>query len=255
MLPRTLEPEVMGTEQEALDYDAMDHSGVNLAFVDDFRSSLQCAAAWLMQESESPTDAPAKQDLARSSPAAPNSLSTLDVGTGTAQIPIRLCRSGFAGPVTGIDLSAEMINYGTLNVIAADLQGQIRFELIDAKRLPYADGSYDAVISNSIVHHIPEPNQVLAEMLRVLAPGGLLFIRDLMRPHDAETVDRLVQTYAGEENAHQRQMFHDSLHAALTLEEIQQLLSELDIPADWARATSDRHWTISGRKPISRSDT
>ena len=48
--------------------------------------------------------------------------------------------------------------------------------------MTFADASFDAVMSNSIVHHIPKPDDALAEMLRVLRPGGFLFVRDLLRP-------------------------------------------------------------------------
>ena len=48
-------------------------------------------------------------------------------------------------------------------------------------------------------------------MLRVLKPDGLLFVRDLLRPDDAATVDQLVEEYAGDESDHARQLFHQSL--------------------------------------------
>jgi hypothetical protein len=57
-------------------------------------------------------------------------------------------------------------------------------------------------------------------------------------------VDQLVATYAREANAHQRRMFHDSLCAALTLDEVREILGSLSLPPDWATQTSDRHWTI-----------
>lgn len=225
MLPRTLEPEVMDTVAEAVDYDSMDHSQVNIAFVDDL---LAFAAS------------------TRNQPG----LRILDVGTGTALIPIELCGRDLSDcSVTAIDLAGEMLKLARRNVEQAGLTDCIVVEQVDAKQMPYADASFAAVISNSIVHHIPEPRKVLAEMIRVLQPGGVLFVRDLLRPHDAATVEQIVQTYAGEENDHQRQMFRDSLHAALTLEEIRKLLSEHGLPAEWAMQTTDRHWTIAGIIP------
>lgn len=224
MLPRVLEPEVMDSRAEAVDYDAMDHREVNRVFLDDFLELLRSSAAL-------PEGRPLK---------------ALDVGCGTAQIPIELCRRPLDCRVIGIDLAAAMLAVGEENVREAGLEGCIALERVDAKRLPYEDGRFDAVISNSIVHHIPEPKTVMAEMLRVLKPGGVLLVRDLLRPEDVETVDRLVETYAGEENAHQRQMFRDSLCAALRLEEVRAMLAELGRPEDWAEQTSDRHWTVRG---------
>jgi ubiquinone/menaquinone biosynthesis C-methylase UbiE len=110
----------------------------------------------------------------------------------------------------------------------------------------FAAGQFDAVMSNSVIHHIPDPADCLREMHRVLAPGGILFVRDLLRPETAEEVERFVEQYAGDENAHSRQMFRQSLHAALTVDEVRNLLTELQLPPDWVTQTSDRHWTLAG---------
>jgi ubiquinone/menaquinone biosynthesis C-methylase UbiE len=141
-----------------------------------------------------------------------------------------------------------MLKLGERNIAAAGLGGRIRLEWIDAKELPFDEGAFDAVVSNSIIHHIPDPRTALAEMQWMLAPGGVLFVRDLLRPADLETLNHLVETYAGSENAHSQKMFRDSLHAALTLEEVRELLAGQCVPREWVRQTSDRHWTIAGRR-------
>ncbi len=220
MIPRILEPEVMDTPEEAADYDAMNHAEVNRRFVDDFL-----------------TFAGETQPVQN----------VLDVGTGTAQIPIELCRQSRSCRVTAIDLSQEMLKLGERNIAAAGFAERVVLKRLDAKALPFEKGDFHAVISNSIMHHIPAPAVVLSEMKRMLEPGGVLFVRDLLRPPDASTLNLLVQSYAGQENAHQQQMFRDSLHAALTLEEVQESLEEFSLPRDWAAQTSDRHWTIAGR--------
>jgi ubiquinone/menaquinone biosynthesis C-methylase UbiE len=203
----------MDSAEEAHDYDAMDHSTVNRVFVADF--------------------------LAVGAGKTP----VLDVGTGTAQIPIELCRQAADALVVGVDLAEHMLRVGRANVARANLGQRVRLELCDAKRLPFAGASFAAVISNSIVHHIPEPESVLREMVRVLRPGGVLFVRDLLRPADDAAVRRLVTTYAGDANDHQRQMFEDSLRAALTLDEIRGLVAGLRFDPQGVRQTTDRHWT------------
>lgn len=225
MLPRVLEPEVMDSAEEAVDYDSMDHAEVNRRFVDHLLAGL------------GPDELQGK-----------SLIRVLDVGTGTAQIPIELCRRDLPTQITAIDLAAHMLQVGQRNVIREGLQTHIKLEQIDGKSLPYAGGTFDWVISNSIVHHIPDPLPCLREMWRVLASGGLWFVRDLLRPADLPTLQHLVQTYAGDANPHQRQMFDDSLHAALTLNEVQELLRVLNLPAAWVSQTTDRHWTICGRK-------
>jgi ubiquinone/menaquinone biosynthesis C-methylase UbiE len=233
MLPRTLEPEVMDTAEEAADYDAMDHSTVNRAFVDDF------LAAWSASTDAHPVGDAAKRRT---------QVQTLDVGTGTALIPIELARRDFPCHITAIDLAAEMLKLAWQNIARAGLEHVIVPALVDAKGLPYPDASFDAVISNSIVHHIPQPHDTLAEMWRVLRPGGVLFVRDLLRPGTDAEVEHLVETYAGIESPRQQQLFRQSLHAALTLAEVRDLLHAPGLPAAWVRQSSDRHWTVSGRR-------
>jgi len=214
MIPRTLEPEVMESEADARDYDSMDHSAVNKKFVADF--------------------------LAR----CPQSDGTiLDVGTGTAQIPIELCRQSHTASVVAIDLSDEMLKIGRHNAAVAGFAERICLERMNASAMSYSGGTFAAVISNSIIHHIPKPAACFAEIVRVARTGATVFVRDLMRPDSGEDVDRLVDLHAAGANAHQRQLFRDSLHAALTLSEVRETVSALGFAASTVQATSDRHWT------------
>jgi ubiquinone/menaquinone biosynthesis C-methylase UbiE len=148
--------------------------------------------------------------------------------------------------VRAIDLADAMLRLAAENVERAGLSDRIRLEHVDAKGLPFADGTFTAVMSNSIVHHIPQPATVLAEALRVLRkPGGLVFVRDLARPADDVQVGRLVATYAAGCNARQQKLFEESLRAALSVEEIRELVAGLGFDAASVRASSDRHWTFS----------
>ncbi len=217
-LVRVLEPEAMESADDARDYDAMDHSVVNRAFVEEFLAAVAAR---------------------HGSPVG----TVLDLGTGTAQIPIELCRATEAGHVLAIDVAESMLEWAKTNVARAGFADRVSLALVDAKLLPYADGSFSAVMSNSIVHHIPEPGDVLAEAVRVTEPGGILFVRDLARPADEAQVNHLVATYAGQCNEHQRQLFDDSLRAALSIEEMRALVVNLGFDTATVAATSDRHWT------------
>jgi ubiquinone/menaquinone biosynthesis C-methylase UbiE len=228
MLPRRLEPEVMDTALEASDYDRMDHSSVNRAFVDEFLVAFS--------EGNEGSD-----DL--------EGACLIDVGTGTAQIPVELAGRGTGCRVVAVDLAEEMLKLARRNVADAGLEQVVELLHVDARTLPYDDGRFDGVISNSIIHHIPRPEVVLEEMTRVLKPGGLLFVRDLMRPAGTDIVQWLVEEYAGDESQHARQLFQQSLHAALTLSEARQLVTACGGRPEFAFASSDRHWTICGRWP------
>jgi ubiquinone/menaquinone biosynthesis C-methylase UbiE len=218
MLDRVLEPEVMDTAEEARDYDAMDHSAVNHLFAAEF------LAVWTERNP------------------------ILDVGTGTAQIPVEVCRQSPLAQIVAVDLADHMLALGRANVERAGLAERIRLEKVDAKGFPYPDAHFGTVISNSIIHHIPDPSTCFAEMHRVCAPGGVLFVRDLLRPDDEPTLRHLVNTYAAGANDHQRAMFADSLRAALALDDVRDLVTRLGYGADTVKQSSDRHWTWSAHR-------
>jgi ubiquinone/menaquinone biosynthesis C-methylase UbiE len=87
----------------------------------------------------------------------------LDVGCGTGIVTAAAARRG-AHPV-GLDFSAAMLNQ------ARQAHPELQFDKGDAEALPYADRSFDAVVSNFGVHHVPDPGKAIAETLRVLRPG------------------------------------------------------------------------------------
>lgn len=217
-LQRVLEPEVMDTFEETLAYDAMNHDEVNRQFVSDL-----IEAGFVTGD-------------------------VLDLGTGTALIPIELCKQMVDVRVMAIDLSDNMLNMARNNIEMDGTTERIQLDRVDAKSMPYADESFDCVMSNSIVHHLPEPLAALSESVRIVRDGGLLFFRDLVRPREDTTVRELVDTYAADESAHARQMFADSLRAALTMDEVQCMVTELGFAPESVRLTSDRHWTWVGRK-------
>lgn len=221
MLPRVLEPEAMDTPEEARDYDRMDHGEVNGRFVADFlQAHGPCRGG-----------------------------DVLDIGTGPAQIPIALCRADRKARVLGIDLAEHMLGTAARNVANAGLSDRVRLAKGDAKGLCLASGGFEAVVCNTIIHHIPDPAPALGEMVRLVAPGGTLFVRDLYRPDDVETIDRLVAQYAGAEPTAARELFGASLHAALTLEEIRGMVRRLGLPGGGVNMTTDRHWTWVWRRP------
>jgi ubiquinone/menaquinone biosynthesis C-methylase UbiE len=229
-LPRTLEPEVMDSEQEANDYDAMDHAGVNARFCEDFLA------------------------------VHPRPRRVLDVGTGTGLIPIELCRRTPEASVLGIDLASHMLARALLHVGHARLEGRVRIVRADAKSTGLNSGAFDAVISNSIAHHIPDAQDVFREMWRLVGAGGVLFVRDLARPASAAQATVLADLYApvaggstgsddSEMQSRQRALFVASLHAALTVGEVRKMIEPLGIPEDAVRMTSDRHWTLAHVRP------
>ncbi|NES69275.1 MAG: class I SAM-dependent methyltransferase, partial [Okeania sp. SIO2D1] len=199
--------------EEAEEYDSMDFLEVNQAFAE---SSIEIGP---------------KKGL------------VLDVGTGTARIPILICQQQPEWQIIGIDLSKNMLTIGERNIEKAQLQSQIKLELVDAKKLPYSEHSFEMVISNSIVHHLSEPLLFFQEVKRVLQPQGGIFIRDLLRPETPELKEELVDKYARDCNQHQQKLFRDSLQAALTIVEVEKIVKDAGIKEVKIYQSSDRHWT------------
>jgi ubiquinone/menaquinone biosynthesis C-methylase UbiE len=109
--------------------------------------------------------------------------SVLEVGCGTGELTRRArARAGAAAVVCGIDPAAEMIAVARGKSERARLGIDYRVAAIEA--LPFADASFDVVLSSLMMHHLPEDLKPLglAEVRRVLKPGGRLLIVDLKRP-------------------------------------------------------------------------
>lgn len=219
MIERVLEPELMDDPSEAQAYDEMDHSDANERFVQDL-----LAAGGVGDE-------------------------VLDLGTGNGRIPIELCRQYEDCRVLAVDAAVSMLEIAKVNIAIEGFEHRILLHHCDAKQMDFEDAMFDSVISNSLLHHLPEPQTALQEMIRVARPDARLFVRDLMRPASVEEIESLVDTYASQENAEAQQLFRQSLAAALTLDEMRELVVASGFDAETVCDTSDRHWTWSAQKP------
>jgi ubiquinone/menaquinone biosynthesis C-methylase UbiE len=108
--------------------------------------------------------------------------SVLDVGCGTGEITLRAKLRTGNGQVYGIDPAPEMIAVARKKAAHKKLDIDFRVGVIEA--LPFPDSSLDVVTSSLMMHHLPDDlkRRGLAEIYRVLKPGGRLLIADFMRP-------------------------------------------------------------------------
>lgn len=104
-------------------------------------------------------------------------LDLLDVGCGPGTITIGLAERVAPGRVVGVDTSREVLLKAS-ELAAARGVDNVLFEEGDVRALPYADNSFDVVHAHQVLQHLSDPVGALAEMRRVLRPGGLLAVRD-----------------------------------------------------------------------------
>jgi demethylmenaquinone methyltransferase/2-methoxy-6-polyprenyl-1,4-benzoquinol methylase len=105
----------------------------------------------------------------------------LDVATGTAAVAVELARRRGA-TVVGLDQSEEMVRTGVRRVRERSLDGSIRFVLGRGERLPFPDASFDAVTFTYLLRYVDDPAATLAELARVLRPGGTLANLEFLVP-------------------------------------------------------------------------
>ena len=103
----------------------------------------------------------------------------LDLGSGAGTDSLVAVQMvGSEGSVTGIDMTAEMLEKARAAAIELGADN-VEFVEGEVERLPFADGSFDVVISNGVIDLVPDKDAVFSEMHRVLRPGGRIQIADV----------------------------------------------------------------------------
>jgi cyclopropane fatty-acyl-phospholipid synthase-like methyltransferase len=217
-MERVLEPEIMDDPEQALAYARADFVEENQGFVDRF-------VEYYSDFTEG---------------------HVLDLGCGPADIPIRLVRALPGCRVTGVDASAPMIRLGEEAIRAAGLSDHIslyceRFQSYSLKE------PADAVISNSLVHHLTNPLKFWYALKQLVKPGSYILVMDLLRPASPEAAEAIVEQYAANESPILRRDFHNSLLAAFTEDEVAAHLAELNLSRLMIDVIDDRHWVVGGR--------
>ena len=216
-MDRILEPELMDDPTQADAYAAMDFSAENQGFVERFREYFP--------------------DFSQGT--------VLDIGCGPADIPIRFAKRYPACQILGVDASAPMIQLGEQAVKQAGLADRVtlrceRYEEVAGARI------VDAVISNSLLHHLPNPLQFWQKLRQLVRPGAPVLVMDLLRPESPEAAQAIVDRYAAGAPDILRRDFYNSLLAAFTEDEVTTQLARMNLTRLLLDVPDDRHWVVGG---------
>ncbi len=217
MMDRQLEPEVMDDPAQVEAYAAADFSVENQGFVDRFRDYFPDFSQGLV----------------------------FDVGCGPGDIPIRFARAFPGCRVVGVDASQPMVEVAERMIEQAGLSERVmvrcqRFQdLLDSHQA-------DAILSNSLLHHLPNPLQFWHKLRFLVKPGSPVLVMDLLRPESPEAAQAIVDRYAADAPALLRRDFYRSLLAAFTEDEVASQLAQMNLTRLLIDVPDDRHWVVGG---------
>lgn len=173
----------------------------------------------------------------------------LELGCGAGDVCLRFARAFPRAVVHGIDGSEAMLACGRDAVACAGLGDRVELVHGYLPRDAPPRERYDAVFSNSLLHHLADPSVLWASVRRFARPGAPVLVMDLLRPASRAEVDQLVERYAAGEAPFLQRDFCASLCAAYRPEEVRDQLERAGLPEFRVEASSDRHFIVHGRAP------
>ena len=216
-MKRTLEPELMDDPEQALAYARADFERENQGFVDRFRK-------YFPEFTEG---------------------HIVDLGCGPGDIPVRFARALPLCRITGVDASEPMIGLAGAAVKQAGLTDRIAFRCERFQSLSLAEPA-DATVSNSLLHHVPNPLQFWYRLRQLVKPDSPVLVMDLLRPDTSEEARAIVDRYALDEPEILQRDFYHSLLASFTEDEVAAQLAEMNMSRLMIDVVDDRHWVVSG---------
>ena len=225
MLERTPEPELMDEPLQARAYSEADFSVPHDHLIELLRGRL---------------------------PGLPGQGRALDLGCGPGDVSLRFARAFPGWHIDGLDGAPNMIALARQR--AAREEGGSRVSFFEA-RLPEGGTGrrdYALVLSNSLLHHLPDPAILWSSISSYRAGGPSVFVMDLSRPESEEILEAMVATYASGEPEILQRDFRYSLHAAYRPDEVALQLEKNGLPDLSIELVSDRHWIAWGRLGLER---
>ena len=170
-----------------------------------------------------------------------------DLGCGPGDIAIRMARAFPRWQVTGLDAGKNMLKLAEARLAREASKINVSFRHCYLPDDSLEAGAWDALISNSLLHHLPDPDVLWRSIARLGRPGAAVQVMDLARPATETEAMRMVDHYSAGEPEVLREDFYNSLLAAYTVGEVREQLARTGMQHLDVAMASDRHWIASGR--------
>lgn len=174
----------------------------------------------------------------------------LDLGCGPADIPLMLVRRHPQLTIDAVDGAPAMLDLARQK-LAAHPDDESRIRLV-CENLPcpgLAAHEYDLITSNSLLHHLADPDVLWQTVASCARPGADILVMDLARPDSVTAVDTLVERYADDAPPVLRRDFRNSLFASYTPTEVGNQLQRAGLNQLAVTQVSDRHLAVAGKMP------
>lgn len=222
-MERTPEPDLMNEPAQAKAYAEADFSQPHENFVDLF-----------------------KEYFSRQSNGQALKGNVLDLGCGPGDVTIRFAKRFPDCSILAVDGANAMLELGKKAVEAEGLSDRISFQklYLPDERIDAQD--FQAIISNSLLHHLNDPQSLWQTVKSNAQEGTFLFVMDLMRPRNERGAKELMQEYASDEPEILQKDFYNSLLAAYTIAEVEEQLERERLLELKVLPVSDRHLVVHG---------
>lgn len=171
----------------------------------------------------------------------------IDLGCGAADVTLRFARAYPDTEIVGIDGAEAMLALGREAISCAQQAHRITLRCAHLPDASLEGQTFDAIISNSLLHHVASPDVLWRTIQHAAKPNAAVCVMDLMRPNSREDAMRLCELHALSAPEILRRDFFNSLLAAYEIDEVRAQLRASALPQFQVEAVSDRHMLIFGR--------
>jgi len=218
-MDRVVEPELMNEPEQVLAYSNADFAEAHQSIIDNF--------AQIFPEIEPLHN-------------------VLDLGCGSGDVTVRFAKQYADCHIDAIDAADEMLKQAEVLISQHDLSERITLYMQRLPNCTIENNPYQAIISNSLLHHLHEPQNLWSTIKQYASVNTAIYVCDLYRPETEQDAQALVDQYANKEPEVLRNDFYNSLLAAFTPNEVRTQICDAGLDSLNIDKVSDRHMLIYG---------